>query len=55
MFGREVVLIAAVIRVDIGRRRTAEAFERDGPLALRQDAVGELAVAVGSQVNVFLV
>src|SRR5262249_17248813 len=41
VFGREIVLVAAVIRIGVVRRSAAEALQRDCPLVLRRNGAGQ--------------
>src|SRR5208283_3097051 len=66
VFDREIILVAAVVGIGVGRRSAAEARCRDSPLALRGDGAGQGVgglprrrlidgPAGGAQVNVFLI
>jgi len=62
VFGREIILVAAVVGIGVGSRSAAEAQQRDSPLVLRGDGAGQGVgarlidgPAAGRQVNVFLI
>lgn len=50
VFGREVILVAAIVGVGVGGRRATETVQRNGPLVLRQNCA-----QVAGEVDVFLI